>query len=317
MSYNNINNRRGGFGNRSRGRGRGGGGRGGGGRGGGGRPYGGGASMPGNEVCRNFMDGGKCSRQPCRFPHVFKKIGETRGHRGAVKDVVMWEARQQLFTAGADGTIKLWDCASWQELTTLQADEDSAAAAAGGPNANGNTNNNRGSGSDSPPMHREGVVALVLVGPFLFAGFDGAFAMNPALAVGKVRGWNLENPSAPPFSFRASDALPFAHTLNVLALACATDARTGVATLFSGSADGTIRYWQLDPATNQFQCRGVLEGHVRGVTRLKTFVLGATPMYVPYCDVVSRVCTGANACHSLRPPVSRRLRWTLRSGCGT
>lgn len=259
MSYHNNGggNRRGGggFGNRSRGRGRGRGNNNSGGRGGGG--YGG--PQLGNEVCRNFMDGGKCARQPCRFPHVFQKIGETRGHKGAVKDAAMWDARPQLFTAGADGAIKLWDCATWQEVTTLRADDQE--------------DKQNGDGG-----HREGVVALVLVGPFLFAGFDGAYPLNSKLAVGKIRAWNLENPQAPPYAFRASDAMPFAHAMNVLSLACSTDARSGVATLFSGSADGCIRYWQLDPASNQFQCRGALEGHIRGVTRLKTFVLGATPM---------------------------------------
>lgn len=65
--------------------------------------------------------------------------------------------------------------------------------------------------------------------------------------------------------------------MNVQALAVATDT-TGNATLFSGSADGSIRYWQMDTATNQFKCRGVMEGHVRGVTRLKTFAVGGAPI---------------------------------------
>ncbi|KAJ8569428.1 hypothetical protein ON010_g5831 [Phytophthora cinnamomi] len=46
----------------------------------------------------------------------------------------------------------------------------------------------------------------------------------------------------------------------------------------TGSADGSIRYWQMDTATNQFKCRGVMEGHVRGVTRLKTFAVGGAPI---------------------------------------
>lgn len=262
MSYNNSNRN---FGGRSRGRGRGGysGGRGGpGGRGGGG---------PGSEICRRFLDGGKCDyADRCRFPHVVQKIGETRGHSGAVKDVVMWPARQQIFTCSADSTIKLWDCASWNEITTIRVNEGDTGASTGSSGGRG--------GRNAPAKDKsEGVVAMVLEGPFLFVGFEGSFPFNPKVPVGMIRGWNLENPQLPPFEFRASESMPIAHTMNVLSLAVATDP-TGNATLFSGSSDGTIRYWQLDAATNTFKCMGVMDGHVRGVTRLKTFMVGATPI---------------------------------------
>ncbi|KAG7400441.1 hypothetical protein PHYBOEH_005816 [Phytophthora boehmeriae] len=262
MSYNN--NRRGGFGGRSRGRGRG--------RGsyGGGRGFN--SSGLGSEVCRNFMNGGKCeygqSGRPCRYPHFVKTIGETRGHSGAIKDVAMWAERQQLFTCSADASIKLWDCATWQEITTIGVQEAV-------PPASGN--GGRGGGNGNKSHNSEGVMALVLCGPFLFAGFEGHFPPNPKVSVGMIRGWNLENAQAPPFEFSASEMMPFAHTMNVQALAVATDP-TGNATLFSGSADGSIRYWQLDAASNQFKCRGVMEGHVRGITRLKTFTMGGAPI---------------------------------------
>ncbi|EEY70274.1 uncharacterized protein PITG_19419 [Phytophthora infestans T30-4] len=235
MSYNN---RRGGFGGRSRGRGnRGGRGGYGGGRGG----FGSGSSV-GNEVCRRFMDGGKCEFEqtsggrPCRYPHFVKTIGETRGHNGSIKDVVMWAERQQLFTCAADASIKLWDCATWQEITTISVQDALPPAASSGGNCG-----SRGGNRDKT-LHTEGVVALVLCGPFLFAGFEGRFPPNPKVSV-----------------------------------AVATDP-TGNATLFSGSADGSIRYWQMDTATNQFKCRGIMEGHVRGVTRLKTFAVGGAPI---------------------------------------
>eukprot|EP00644_Phytophthora_capsici_P017559 jgi/Phyca11/9825/fgenesh1_pm.PHYCAscaffold_42_\ len=234
MSYNNR--RGGGFGGRSRGRGN----RGGRGGYGGGRGGFGNSSSVGGEVCKRFMDGGKCEFEqtsggrPCRFPHFVKTIGETRGHNGAIKDVVMWAERQQLFTCAADASIKLWDCATWQEITTISVQDALPPSPANG-------NGNRGNRDKVP--HTEGVVALVLCGPFLFAGFEGRFPPNP----------------------------------KVSALAVATDS-TGNATLFSGSADGSIRYWQMDTATNQFKCRGVMEGHVRGVTRLKTFAVGGAPI---------------------------------------
>ncbi|RMX62126.1 hypothetical protein KXD40_007102 [Peronospora effusa] len=270
MSYNN---RRGGFGGRSRGRGnRGGRGAYGSNRGG----YSGGSSV-GNEVCRRFMDSGKCDFEQtsggrsCRYPHFVKTIGETRGHNGPIKDVTMWMERQQLFTCSADASIKLWDCATWQEVTTINV-QDALPPSSATKSSTTIGNTNGGNRRDKVP-HTEGVVALVLCGPFLFAGFEGRFPPNPKVSVGMVRGWNLENPQTPPYEFVVSEAMPFAHKMNVQALAVATD-RTGNATLFSGSADGCIRYWQMDTAINQFKCGGVMEGHVRGVTRLKTFAVG-------------------------------------------
>uniref|UniRef100_M4C1T7 C3H1-type domain-containing protein n=1 Tax=Hyaloperonospora arabidopsidis (strain Emoy2) TaxID=559515 RepID=M4C1T7_HYAAE len=294
MSYN----RRGGFGGRSRGRG--------GNRGGNRSSYNGGrggsytnASSVGNEVCRRYMDSGKCDFEQtsggrtCRYPHFIRTIGATRGHSGAIKDVVMWPERQQLFTCSADASIKLWDCATWQEVTTISVQDalppssNSTGTGGGIPTTSSSYNTTGGAPRSSnthsssrdagPAPHTDGVMALVLCGPFLFAGFAGCFRPNPKVSIGKVRGWNLETPQAPPFEFITSESLPFAHTMSVQALAVATD-RTGNATLFSGSADGCIRYWQMDTSSNQFKCRGVLDGHVRGVTRLKTFAVGGVPI---------------------------------------
>lgn len=282
MSYND--NRRG-FGGRSRG-GRGGRGRGsGGGRGGGG--YGGPPSGLGSEICRRHVDG-KCdfeqtNGRPCRYPHFVKKIGETRGHSGTIKDVAIWASHQQLFTCSMDSTIKWWDCASWNEISTIPVGDGAAATAPPAPPANGGFGSASGSRSSSnnttasSSNKGEGVAAMVLAGPFLFAGFEGAFPFNTKVPVGMIRGWNLENQQQPPYEFRVSESLPFAHSHSVLSLTVATDS-AGNATLFSGGSDGLIRYWQLDATTNEFKCRGTLEGHVRGVTRLKTFVVGAAPM---------------------------------------
>ena len=99
MSYNNYSNN-----NNRFGRGRGGRGRGGGGRGGGR----GGGSSGGHEICKFFVQD-RCNRpaEQCRNPHVLKKIGEAGGHEGSMKDIVMWEAHQQVFTCASDFTIKV------------------------------------------------------------------------------------------------------------------------------------------------------------------------------------------------------------------
>jgi len=111
-------------------------------------------------------------------------------------------------------------------------------------------------------------------GSFLFVGIEDSTPLIPGIPVGKIRGWNLDNPSAPPFEFMVSPEMPFAHLKNVMALTVAKDAATGSVMLFSGSADGSIRYWVFDSAINTFKCVGAMEGHVRGVTRLKTFQQG-------------------------------------------
>lgn len=279
MSYND--NRRG-FGGRSRG-GRGGRGRGNSNSGRGG--YGGPASGLGSEICRHHL-GNKCGSdqangRPCRYPHFVKKIGETRGHSGTIKDVAIWTAHQQLFTCSVDSTIKWWDCMSWNEISTIPVGDAVTTAAPAPPSsgfgsASGSRNN--GSNNHSTSSNKgEGVAAMVLAGPFLFAGFEGSFPFNTKVPVGMIRGWNLENQQQPPYEFRVSESLPFAHSHSVLSLTVATDS-AGNATLFSGGSDGLIRYWQLDATTNEFKCRGTLEGHVRGVTRLKTFVVGTAPM---------------------------------------
>ncbi|CCI41272.1 unnamed protein product [Albugo candida] len=219
----------------------------------------------GSEICRRFILGGcdfeQINGRPCRYPHLLKKIGETRGHSGPVKDVVLWNSRQQVFTCGADSCVKLWDCASWNEISTLNVL----------PSSNGVVIGKKSS------QKSEGVVSMVLEGPFLFAGFESTYQYNPSLSVGMIRAWNLEMPQMPPFEFHTNESANHAHTMNVLSLAVATDS-SGGATLFSGSADGSIKYWKLDPATNVFRCSGILEGHTRGVTRLKTTIISTMPV---------------------------------------
>jgi WD40 repeat protein len=225
-----------------------------------------GGPRPDSEICRRFIedkcDFGKPNGKPCRFPHFIKKIGETSGHNGPIKDVLMWSSRQQLFTCSQDSTIKLWDCGSWNELTTINVQDHGTSVLGGG---------------SQQEKSSEGVSSMVMEGPFLFVGFEGKFPLNPKIHVGMIRGWNLENPQQPPYEFRLNDTTSFAHTQSVLSLSCAVDS-TGNATLFSGSADGSIRYWQMDTTTNQFKFKGILEGHIRGITRLKTAILGTTPM---------------------------------------
>ena len=64
-------------------------------------------SNVGREICRYFIDG-RCEHgDKCRYPHVFQKFGETRGHQGIIKDLALWPAQQQLFTCSADSTIKV------------------------------------------------------------------------------------------------------------------------------------------------------------------------------------------------------------------
>jgi hypothetical protein len=80
--------------------------------------------------------------------------------------------------------------------------------------------------------------------------------------------------------------MPFAHFKNVHALTCATDpSGTGAIIVFSGSSDGRIRYWMYDATSQVFSCVGLMEGHSRGITRLKAVQLGGTMAYELYLKV--------------------------------
>jgi len=73
----------------------------------------------GSEICFYYTEDRCTKGAQCQKPHFIKRIGETRGHKSAVKDVVMWASKQQVFTCSQDGTIKLWDCATWNEVATI------------------------------------------------------------------------------------------------------------------------------------------------------------------------------------------------------
>lgn len=198
-----------------------------------------------SEICRYFIQG-ECTTSNCRIPHVFKKIGEAKGHKNTIKDIVMWEAQEQLLTCAADSTIKLWKCSDWSELTTISVLPD-------GTKANPNSS---------------GISVMLLEGSWLFAGFESPLVTHPTCDIGLIRAWNLDSPTTLAYDFLISETMMCSHTRGVSALAFAT--LNGIPTVFSGSINGDIRYWQLDVNANAFKCLGLLEGHARSITRLKT-----------------------------------------------
>ncbi|RHY98255.1 hypothetical protein DYB37_008269 [Aphanomyces astaci] len=253
MSYNNR------FGN---------GGRGGGGGYGGGRGGRGGGRInriqnrgPGAEVCAFYLDD-RCTRAGCNHPHFVKRLGVAHGHTSAVKDVVLWEGKQQAFTCSNDGTIRLWDCATWKEIAQI-------------PVCNVELDI-RPTERDKVKKMSEGIAALHLEGSHLFVGYEEPIPQLPGCPVGKIKCWNLDNPAAPPLEFMVSPEMPFAHYRNVWALTVAKNPATGELIVLSGSGDGRIRYWTFDAAMGGFKCGGLMEGHSRGITRLKTVQLGGT-----------------------------------------
>ncbi|OQS00699.1 hypothetical protein THRCLA_05892 [Thraustotheca clavata] len=211
-----------------------------------------------SEICTFYLDL-RCTHDNCRHPHFIKKLGMATGHTQTIKDVVVWEANQQAFTCSVDGTLRLWDLGTMKEIANI-------------PQCNTEL--------DSLPVQKEkqsseGVASMHLEGMHLFVGFEEPTAAIPDVPVGRIQCWNLENPAAPPMEFMVSPEMPFAHYRNVWALAVAKDPTTGAIIIFSGSGDGRIRYWMYDAATQAFKCGGVMEGHSRGITRLKTVQLGA------------------------------------------
>ncbi|RHY28174.1 hypothetical protein DYB32_006173 [Aphanomyces invadans] len=221
---------------------------------------------PGHEVCAFYLDD-RCTRPTCNHPHFVKRLGVAHGHTNAVKDVVLWEGKQQAFTCSNDGTIRLWDCATWKETAQI-------------PVCNVEL--------DILPTERdkkktsEGIAALHLEGSHLFVGYEEPIPQLPGCPVGKIKCWNLDNPSAPPLEFMvlSSASLQLDQIIDAdSAIPNRSNPVTGELIVLSGSGDGRIRYWTFDAAMGCFKCGGLMEGHSRGITRLKTVQLGATTAY--------------------------------------
>ncbi|OQS01427.1 hypothetical protein ACHHYP_01057 [Achlya hypogyna] len=301
-----YNNNRFGNNNRSHGGGRGRGGRGG--RGGGGNNR-----FTQSEVCNFFLDN-RCNRDNCRSPHFLQRLGTASGHNGAVKDVVIWDARQQAFTCAMDGSVRLWDLGTMKEVAVIPQCKTEL---------------------DSLPVQKdkkssEGVASLHLEGPHLFVGYEEPTPLIPDIPVGRIQCWNLENPGAPPMELMVSPEMPFAHYRNVWALTVTT-LPTGAIIVLSGSADGRIGYWLYDGATQAFKRAGVMEGHTRGITRLKTVQLGATTALISSSmdhtiriwdlstftcgTVLSRACDGhANVVMDLEVWVNNGEQYLISTG---
>ncbi|CAI5726971.1 unnamed protein product [Hyaloperonospora brassicae] len=152
----------------------------------------------------------------------------------------MWPERQQLFTCSADASIKPWDCATWQEVTTISVQDahpPSSTGILGGMTTTTSGSSSGGIGSTHNNSRHS---------------FAGCFRPNPKVSIGMVRGWNRR-------------------TLKRL-----RSSSTGNATLFSGGADGRIR--TADGHIEQ-PVRGRGHGRPRArVTRLKTFAVGSVPI---------------------------------------
>lgn len=144
----------------------------------------------------------------------------------------------------------------------------------------------------------EGPVTTVLtVGMWVFSAYSSLIPGVSAVPAGLIKACWMR-PGAEPVQWTmTAPGLPFAHRDAVYALEAVFVSDETPPVLFSGSADGNIRMWQLNVASNVWECK-VFEGHLRGVLGL-VWLQGAQRLYSCSTDRTIKVwnpatglCTG-------------------------
>lgn len=179
-------------------------------------------------------------------PGVDVALSQLKGHRGAVVGVAYAPDGQQIVTAGADGTLKIWDAQRATAIRTLELDGGAATALAvtRGRAATGHKDGSTSlwdldTGARLATVKRSdaGILALTFTGrPDRFA----AGAQDGSVAI-----WDASQPATPLHLFEDHDGA-------VKALAFAERGPVVV----SGGSDGTAKLWSLAKAELTRSYRG-------------------------------------------------------------
>lgn len=203
-------------------------------------------------ICRYYVKG-NCnqSAETCRSQHIVTNLAQVQATSGgsSLLALAQWQATNAI-TASADGNVKLWttpDGVTWTSTPPVQF---------------------------SPRLP---VSAVLVVGAFLFCGYEAPYIHAPAppargqstgkgITVGRIRILNLTG--GEPIEVAVdSDKCPYAHPQRVTCLATTPGPGGAGMILFSGGEEGGIRVWKTGSSSN-FELATTLNGHVLGVTTL-------------------------------------------------
>ncbi|VVA34373.1 PREDICTED: zinc finger [Prunus dulcis] len=195
-------------------------------------------------VVANCVEGDRCPYLHTWFRGAgFSMLAKLQGHKKAVTGIALPETSDKLYSAGTDGTVRVWDCRTGQCGSVINLGGEAGSLVSEGPwlfvgvpnvvkawnirtNAEFNLNGPVGQ-----------VHAMVVANEMLFAG-----AQDGVILVWK--GCSESNP------FQLAGTLK-GHTQAVVCLT------VGRSRLYSGSVDQTIRVWDLD----SLQCIVTLNAH--------------------------------------------------------
>ncbi|MDA1052928.1 MAG: serine/threonine protein kinase [Planctomycetota bacterium] len=193
-----------------------------------------------------------------------EEIRVLEGHEGQVNCMEMFADGKYALSGGNDGTLRLWDLATGNELPRSMKHSESIWCVAVSPDGKYAVSGGGGTYVDGKPVNKDFDIRLwdIITGEEIrrFKGHeskvyglafssDGAFIMSSS-ADGTVRQWRVRDGS--------EMAVLRGHERSVRCIALSPDDRLAV----SGSSDSTIRLWNLITAK---EIR-VLDGHWEVVT---------------------------------------------------
>jgi WD40 repeat protein len=198
------------------------------------QPKRGGGSAGGFEVepCKFFVKGECRFGNSCAHPHNIQRIHEAPISQSHIRGIALYVQRSLLIYS--DGNKVKFLNTSFSQVEEI-----------------------------SLPGNVE---TIAIDDNFLFIAYSAIVPNVTAVPVSHIRAYNLA--SQPPTMYDlVSPGLPSAHALEIHALETVHVGDNVPPVLFSGSADTTIRMWQLNASKNQWDSRK-FEGHSRGVTSL-------------------------------------------------
>lgn len=209
------------------------------------------------KACEQWMSDSCVEGKGCQYLHSwfhgvgFSMLAKLSGHSEAVSGIALPSGSDKLYSGSTDGTVRVWDCCTGQSVRVMNLGDVIGSLInvgswvfVGMPNVVKAWNIQTEAEFSLYELVGQ-IYAMTAVRDMLFAG-----AQN-----GAILAWKGSTESKNPFQLATSLE---GHTGAVTCLA------VGAKWLYSGSADSTIRVWDLDT----LQCIYTLNGHADAVMSL-------------------------------------------------